>query len=364
MRGFGHGRLCRCPTIGNASVIISKFAEFVPKISFIEENMPTAIITGVTGQDGSYLAELLLAKGYRVVGLTRSTHDVNYGRISHIMGDIELVTGDLLEQASLVHLLNEVQPDEIYNLAAHSFLPDHKNQPAVTAEIAALGVIRLIEAIRIVNHKIRFFQASSGEMFGSAEEVPQTELTPFRPRNLYAIAKVYAHMVTAHYRETYGIYACSGILFNHESPRRNLEFVTRKVTNGAAKIKLGLAKHLYLGNLDPRRDWAYAGDFVRGMWLMLQQPSPDDYILATGETHSVRELCELAFSYLGLNYADHVVQDSRYIRSTEDTLRVGDTAKAARVLGWAPTVTFQELITMMVEADLKAIQEGSATLTA
>lgn len=323
--------------------------------------MSTAMITGVTGQDGSYLAELLLTKGYRVVGLTRGTPDVSYGRIKHIMRDIEIVSGDLLEQASLVDLLNEVQPNEIYNLAAHSFSPDHKNQPAVTAEIAALGVIRLLEAIRTVNPKIRFFQASSSEMFGSAAEIPQDESTPFHPQNLYAIAKVYAHSVTAHYREAYGIFACSGILFNHESPRRNLEFVTRKITNAAAKIKLGLAEQLYLGNLDPRRDWGYAGDFVRGMWLMLQQPVPDDFIFATGETHSVRELCGLAFSHLGLNYEDYLVQDVRYIRSTEDTLHVGNTTKAARVLGWMPTVTFQELITMMVESDMKAIKEGSVT---
>ncbi len=323
--------------------------------------MSTAIITGVTGQDGSYLAELLLTKGYRVVGLTRGTPDVNYGRIKHIMRDIEIAAGDLLEQESLVHLLYEVQPDEIYNLAAHSFLPDHKSQPAVTAEIAALGVIRLMEAIRIVNSKIRFFQASSSEMFGSAKEIPQTESTPFRPGNLYAISKVYAHSVTAHYREAYGIFACSGILFNHESPRRNLEFVTRKVTNSAAKIKLGLSDKLHLGNLDPRRDWGYAGDFVRGMWLMLQQQIPDDYILATGETRSVRELCELAFSHLGLNYEDHVVQDARFVRSTEDTLRVGDTTKAAKVLGWKPTISFQELITMMVESDMKALKEGPVT---
>lgn len=323
--------------------------------------MPTAIITGVTGQDGSYLAELLLTKGYRVVGLTRGTPDVNYERIRHIWQDIEIVTGNLLEQASLVHLLNKVQPDEIYNLAAHSFLPDHKNQPAVTAEIAALGVIRLMEAIRTVNPKIRCFQASSSEMFGSAEEVPQTESTPFCPRNLYAIAKVYAHSVTAHYREAYDIFACSGILFNHESPRRNLEFVTRKITNTAAKIKLGSAEKLYLGNLEPRRDWGYAGDFVRGMWLMLQQPVADDYILATGETHTVRELCELAFSHLGLDYKDHVVQHDKFIRSTEDTLRVGNSAKATGVLGWKPTVTFRELIIMMVESDMKGLQKGSVT---
>lgn len=319
--------------------------------------MPTAIITGVTGQDGSYLAELLLSKNYRVVGLTRGTSDVDFWRIRHILHEIEIVAGDLLDQSSLIDLLSVIQPDEIYNLAAHSFLPDHKNQPVATAEIAALGVIRLIEAIRAVNQKIRYFQASSSEMFGSAEEVPQTELTHFRPRNLYAIAKVYAHSVTAHYREAYGICACSGILFNHESPRRNLEFVTRKITNSAARIKLGSAEKLHLGNLDPRRDWGYAGDFVRGMWLMLQHPVADDYILATGETHSVREFCNLVFSHLGLNYEDHVVQDAKFIRTSEDTLRVGDATKAAERLGWKRTVTFQELVTMMVESDMKYLRQ-------
>jgi GDPmannose 4,6-dehydratase len=258
-----------------------------------------------------------------------------------------------------VRLLDKFKPDEVYNLAAHSFLPDHKTQPEITAEVAALGVIRLLEAVRTVDPRIRFFQASSSEMFGRALQVPQSETTPFRPQNLYAIAKVYAHSVTAHYRETHEMFTCCGILFNHESPRRNIQFVTRKVTSSVARIELGRADKLYLGNLDARRDWGYAVDFVRGMWLMLQQDVPDDYVLATGETHSVRELCEVAFSHFGLDYRQYVVEDARFVRPAEDTLLVGDPTKAARVLGWKPTISFHELISLMVESDMKAVSERS-----
>lgn len=320
-----------------------------------KKTMQTALITGVTGQDGSYLAELLLSKGYRVVGMSRGAPGESYARIRHIAPAIEMASGDLLDEASLVQLLENVRPTEVYNLAAHSFLPDHRSQPAITAEIAAVGVTRLLEAIRLSDPKIKFFQASSSEMFGNPAEMPQTESTPFHPKNLYAIAKVYAHSVTAHYRETHGIYACAGILYNHESPRRNVEFVTRKVTRTAAKIKLGLADTLLLGNLDARRDWGYAADFVQGMWLMLQQASPDDYILATGETHSIRDLCEIAFSHLGLKYENYVVQDARFLRAPENTIRVGSPAKAEKNLNWSRTLAFEELITMMVESDLKEL---------
>jgi GDPmannose 4,6-dehydratase len=319
----------------------------------------TAVITGIAGQDGSYLAELLLTKGYRVVGVGRDIAGSNYRRVKHVPQDIEMATGNLLDQASLVRLLDKFKPDEVYNLAAHSFLPDHKTQPEITAEVAALGVIRLLEAVRTVDPRIRFFQASSSEMFGRALQVPQSETTPFRPQNLYAIAKVYAHSVTAHYRETHEMFTCCGILFNHESPRRNIQFVTRKVTSSVARIELGRADKLYLGNLDARRDWGYAVDFVRGMWLMLQQDVPDDYVLATGETHSVRELCEVAFSHFGLDYRQYVVEDARFVRPAEDTLLVGDPTKAARVLGWKPTISFHELISLMVESDMKAVSERS-----
>jgi len=317
--------------------------------------MKTALITGVTGQDGSYLSELLLSKGYRVVGMSRGAPGESYSRIRHIAPTIEMASGDLLDEASLVQLLQNVRPSEIYNLAAHSFSPDHRSQPAITAEIAAVGVTRMLEAIRLTDPKIKFFQASSSEMFGNAVEIPQTESTPFHPKNLYAVAKVYAHSVTAHYREAYGIYACAGILYNHESPRRNVEFVTRKVTRTAAKIKLGQAEALLLGNLDACRDWGYAADFVQGMWLMLQQDMPDDYILATGETHSIRELCEIAFTHVGLNYENHIVQDARFLRAPENSIRVGNPAKAEKILNWSRTLTFKELIIMMVESDLKEL---------
>ncbi len=320
--------------------------------------MATALITGITGQDGSYLAEFLLAKGYRVVGMVRRTSTINFDRIRHIQNDIDIVQGDLLDQMSLVDILNEYRPDEVYNLAAQSFVPTSFKQPVLTGEFTALGVTRMLDAVRIVNPKLRFYQASSSEMFGKVQEVPQTERTPFYPRSPYGVAKVYGHWITVNYRESYNLYACSGILFNHESPRRGLEFVTHKVTHGVAKIKLGLADELRLGNLEARRDWGYAGDYVKAMWLMLQQPQPDDYVVATGETHSVRELCEVAFRHVGLHYKDHVAQDERFYRPAEVDMLVGDAAKAGRVLGWEPAVNFRELVEMMVEHDLKALRNG------
>lgn len=319
--------------------------------------MPRALITGITGQDGSYLAEFLLEKGYEVIGMVRRTSTVNFSRIQHIQDRITLVSGDLLDQGSLIAILRDYQPDEIYNLAAQSFVPTSWEQPVFTGEVTALGVTRMLEAIRTVDPSIRFYQASSSEMFGKVREVPQNELTPFYPRSPYGVAKVYGHWITVNYRESFGIYAVSGILFNHESPRRGLEFVTRKVSYGVAKIKLGLAKELRLGNLDARRDWGFAGDYVRAMWLMLQQPAPDDYVVGTGQTHSVRELCEIAFAHVGLDWRDYVVQDPRYMRLAEVDLLVADPSKARRVLGWEPTVSFEELVKMMVNADLKLLQE-------
>jgi GDPmannose 4,6-dehydratase len=317
-----------------------------------------ALITGVTGQDGSYLAELLLTKGYRVVGMVRRTSTINFDRIRHIQNDIEIVQGDLLDQMSLVDILNEEKPEEVYNLAAQSFVPTSWKQPVLTGEFTALGVTRVLEAIRIVDPHIRFYQASSSEMFGKVQQMPQTERTPFYPRSPYGVAKVYGHWITVNYRESYNLFACSGILFNHESPRRGLEFVTHKVTHGAARIKLGQADEVRLGNLDARRDWGYAGDYVQAMWLMLQQDAPDDYLIATGETHSVRDLCQVAFEHLGLNYEDYVKQDQRYFRPAEVDMLVGDASKAGRVLGWEPSMTFKELIQMMVEADLEAVRNG------
>jgi GDPmannose 4,6-dehydratase len=317
-----------------------------------------ALITGITGQDGSYLADLLLAKGYKVLGMVRRTSTINFDRIRHIQNDVEIVQGDLLDQMSLVDILSEHQPDEVYNLAAQSFVPTSWKQPVLTGEFTALGVTRVLDAIRIVNPKIRFYQASSSEMFGKVQDVPQTERTPFYPRSPYGVAKVYGHWITVNYRESYNLFACSGILFNHESERRGLEFVTHKVTHGVANIKLGRATELRLGNLDARRDWGYAGDYVKAMWLMLQQAEPDDYVIATGETHSVRELCEVAFERAGLDYHDYIVQDERYFRPAEVDLLVGDASKAGRVLGWEPSVTFKELIQTMVEADLEAIRNG------
>ncbi len=319
--------------------------------------MPKALITGITGQDGSYLAEFLLSKGYEVIGMVRRSSTVNFDRIRHIQDRITLVQGDLLDQVSLINILQQHRPHEVYNLAAQSFVPTSFEQPVLTGEFTALGVTRLLDAIRIVDPTIRFYQASSSEMFGKVREVPQNENTPFYPRSPYGVAKVYGHWITVNYRESYGLFAVSGILFNHESPRRGLEFVTRKVTHGAARIKLGLADELRLGNLDARRDWGYAGDYVRAMWLMLQQDRADDYVIATGETHSVRELCQEAFGYLGLDWERYVVSDPRFYRPAEVDLLVGDASKARRVLGWEPTVSFRELIQMMVDADLQALQQ-------
>ncbi|MGI8704179.1 MAG: GDP-mannose 4,6-dehydratase [Candidatus Limnocylindrales bacterium] len=312
----------------------------------------TALITGITGQDGSYLAEFLLERGYRVVGMTRRSSTATVERIAHIADRLEIVQGDLLDQASLVSALVDTSPDEVYNLAAQSFVPTSWNQPVLTAEFTGLGVTRMLEAIRQVNAGIRFYQASSSEMFGKVREVPQTELTPFHPRSPYGVAKAYGHFLTVNYRESYDLFAVSGILFNHESPRRGLEFVSRKVTDGAARISLGLATELPMGNLEPERDWGFAGDYVEAMWLMLQQEEPNDYVIATGVTHSVRELCQVAFARVGLDYESHVTFDQSLNRPAEvDQLR-GDASKARNTLGWMPTVQFEELIEMMVDADV------------
>ena len=319
--------------------------------------MPKALITGITGQDGSYLAEALLRKGYEVVGMVRRSSTVNYERIAHIQGSIDFVNGDLLDQISLIDAIKIHEPDEIYNLAAQSFVQTSFGQPVLTGETTALSVTRMLDAIRIVNPKIRFYQASSSEMFGKVAEVPQTEATPFYPRSPYGVAKVYGHWITVNYRESYNLHASSGILFNHESPRRGLEFVTRKISYGAASIKLGLEEKLSLGNLDAKRDWGFAGDYVEAMWMMLQQEQPDDYVICSGMTHSVREFCELAFSHLGLNYEDHVVVDEQFFRPAEVDLLVGDYGKAKRVLAWEPSTSFKDLVAMMVEADL-ALLEG------
>jgi GDPmannose 4,6-dehydratase len=316
-----------------------------------------ALITGITGQDGSYLAEFLLEQGYEVIGMVRRTSTVNFTRIQHIQDKVTLVQGDLLDQGSLICLLQEYKPEEVYNLAAQSFVPTSWNQPVFTGDVTALGVTRMLEAIRTVDRSVRFYQASSSEMFGKVREVPQKETTPFYPRSPYGVAKVYGHWITINYRESYDLHATSGILFNHESPRRGLEFVTRKVTYGVAKIKLGLADELRLGNLESRRDWGYALDYVRAMWLMLQQPQPDDYVIATGETHSIRELCQEAFGYADLDWQEYVKQDPRFMRPAEVDMLVGDASKAGRVLGWEPHVTFQGLIQLMVEADLTLLKE-------
>ncbi|MGD9049006.1 MAG: GDP-mannose 4,6-dehydratase [Anaerolineae bacterium] len=318
--------------------------------------MPTALITGITGQDGSYLAEFLLENGYEVVGLVRRTSTVNFQRIQHIQKRLTLVSGDLLDQSSLVTVLQEHRPQEVYNLAAQSFVPTSWSQPVFTGEVTALGVTRLLEAIRQVDPSIRFYQASSSEMFGKVREVPQSENTPFHPRSPYGVAKVYGHWITVNYRESYDLFACSGILFNHESPRRGLEFVTRKVAFGAVLVKLGMARDLRLGNLDAKRDWGFAGDYVRAMWLMLQQDQPDDYVVGTGQTHSVRELCRVAFGHLGLNHEDYVKTDPRFVRPADVDLLVSDPAKARAALGWEPQISFEDLVVMMVEADLKQLQ--------
>jgi GDPmannose 4,6-dehydratase len=322
--------------------------------------MKTALITGITGQDGSYLAELLLEKGYRVFGLARRSSTVTYERIQHIQDRIEFLSGDLTDQNSLLYALQQCDPDEVYNLAAQSFVQTSWNQPTLTGDVTALGVTRMLEAIRVHNPKVRFYQASSSEMFGKVQAVPQDENTHFYPRSPYGVAKVYGHWITVNYRESYGMFAVSGILFNHESPRRGLEFVTRKVTDGAARIKLGLADKLRLGTLEARRDWGFAGDYVRAMWLMLQQDEPRDYVVATGETYSVRELVEAAFGHLGLDWREHVVQDERFMRPAEVDLLVGDPAKARDELGWEPQVGFHELVRMMVDADLERLQPVAA----
>lgn len=318
--------------------------------------MPTALITGITGQDGSYLAEFLLEQGYKVVGLVRRTSTVNFQRIQHIQRRLTLVSGDLLDQASLISVLQEYRPREVYNLAAQSFVPTSWSQPVFTGEVTALGVTRLLEAIRQVCPETRFYQASSSEMFGKVREVPQNESTPFYPRSPYGVAKVYGHWITINYRESYDLFACSGILFNHESPRRGLEFVTRKVAHGAALIKLGMARDLRLGNLDSKRDWGYAGDYVKAMWLMLQQEQPDDYVVGTGQTHSIRELCQVAFGHLGLDYQEYVKPDPRFMRPADVDLLVSDPTKAREGLGWEPSVNFEALVTLMVDANLNRLQ--------
>jgi GDPmannose 4,6-dehydratase len=318
--------------------------------------MPKALITGVTGQDGSYLAELLLAKGYEVVGVVRRTSHHSYERIEHLLDRIEVVAADLLDQHSLTVVLQDTRPDEVYNLAAQSYVPTSWTQPVLTGEFTALGVTRILEAIRLVHPSAKFYQASSSEMFGRVRETPQCETTPFYPRSPYGVAKVYGHWITVNYRESYGLYAVSGILFNHESPRRGIEFVTRKVTDGVARIKLGLAKELRLGNLDARRDWGYAGDYVEAMWRMLQQPRPQDYVVGTGQTHSVRELVEVAFGQVGLNWQDYVKTDAKYVRPAEVDLLQADPSKARRDLGWSPKVGFRDLVAMMVDADLERLR--------
>ena len=311
-----------------------------------------ALITGVTGQDGSYLAELLLEKGYEVLGMVRRSSTVNFERIAHLQDKITFVPGDLLDEISMIHILQEHRPQEVYNLAAQSFVQTSFGQPVLTGETTALGVTRLLDAIRLVDPEIRFYQASSSEMFGKVHEVPQTETTPFHPRSPYGVAKVYGHWITLNYRESYGLHATSGILFNHESPRRGLEFVTRKISHTVAQIKLGLVDELRLGNLDAQRDWGFAGDYVEAMWLMLQREIPEDFVICTGQTHSVREFCEVAFGHAGLNWEEHVVVDETFFRPAEVDLLVGDATRADEMLGWKPETSFESLVTMMVDADI------------
>ncbi|MEO6834998.1 MAG: GDP-mannose 4,6-dehydratase [Candidatus Tumulicola sp.] len=321
----------------------------------------TALITGITGQDGSYLAELLLEKDYRVIGMTRRTSTEVHERIEHIVDDIEIVSGDLLDQTSMTSIVSDVRPHEVYNLAAQSFVPTSWNQPVLTGEFTALGVTRALEAIRHVDQSIRFYQASSSEMFGKVQEVPQTETTPFYPRSPYGVAKVYGHWITVNYRESYDMYACSGMLFNHESPRRGKEFVTRKISDGVARIKLGLAKKLHLGTLDAQRDWGFAGDYVRAMWLMLQADEPDDFVISTGRTHSVREFVRLAFEIAGLGaYEPYVVTDPQFVRPAEVDVLIGNPSKARERLGWVPEVTFERLVEMMVKADVDRLSERAS----
>ncbi len=311
-----------------------------------------ALITGITGQDGSYLAELLLDEGYEVIGMVRRSSTVTFERIAHLQDRISTVPGDLFDQASMIELLRTHRPEEVYNLAAQSFVQTSFSQPVLTGDVTGLGVTRLLDAIRIADPDIRFYQASSSEMFGKVVEVPQSETTPFYPRSPYGVAKLYGHWITVNYRESYDLHASSGILFNHESPRRGLEFVTRKISNTVAKIKLGMATELRLGNLEAERDWGFAGDYVRAMWLMLQQDTPDDYVVSTGETHSVRQFCEVAFGHVGLDYQDYVVVDEAFYRPAEVDLLIGTPEKARTVLGWSPTVGFEDLVTMMVDADI------------
>ncbi|MBN1537189.1 MAG: GDP-mannose 4,6-dehydratase [Anaerolineales bacterium] len=319
--------------------------------------MPTALITGITGQDGSYLAEFLLSKGYRVIGMVRRSSTITFERIKHIQDDITIIQGDLHDQSSLMDMMEQYHPNEVYNLAAQSFVPTSWNQPVLTGEVTGLGVTRMLEAVRHVHPAARFYQSSTSEMFGKVREVPQKETTPFYPRSPYGVAKVYGHWITVNYRESYDLFAVSGILFNHESPRRGMEFVTRKITYGAARIKYGLAKQLLLGNLEARRDWGFAGDYVQAMWLMLQQDQPDDYVIGSEETHSVRELCQVAFDAAGLDYQKYVVQDPQLYRPAEVELLVADSSKARKTLGWQPQVNFQDLIRLMVEADLEKVSK-------
>jgi GDPmannose 4,6-dehydratase len=322
--------------------------------------MKTALITGITGQDGSYLAELLLEKGYRVVGMQRRTSTETVGRVAHLLDQIELVQGDLLDQLSLIDLMQRYQPDEVYNLAAQSFVPTSWQQPVLTGEFTAIGVTRVLEAIRLCKPDARVYQASSSEMFGKVQAVPQNESTPFYPRSPYGISKLYGHWIAINYRESYDLFACSGILFNHESPRRGIEFVTRKISNGVARIKLGLADRLALGNLQAERDWGYAPDYVKAMWMMLQQDEPDDFVVATGRTHTVQRFCELAFDAVGLNWQSYVEVDERYLRPAEVDLLVGDASKARAQLGWQPSVTFEQMVEIMVDADIKLIKGDAA----
>ena len=315
--------------------------------------MKTALITGVTGQDGSYLAELLLKKDYEVYGIVRRSSSSNFERIKHIQDDLKLLQGDLLDQNSLIEAIEGSCPDEVYNLGAQSFVPTSWNQPVLTGEFTALGVTRILEAIRLVNKKIRFYQASSSEMFGKVAEVPQNEQTVFYPRSPYGVAKLYAHWITVNYRESYDLFCCSGILFNHESPRRGLEFVTKKVSDAVARIKMGLSNELRMGNLDAKRDWGFAGDFVEAMWLMLQQDEPEDYVISTDEAHSVKELVEIAFGHAGLNWKDYIVVDSKFVRPAEVDLLLGDSAKARNKLKWQPKLGFKELVRMMVDYDIE-----------
>lgn len=317
---------------------------------------PTALITGINGQDGSYLAELLLSKGYRVVGMARRSSTKTFERIEHILDNITVVQGDLTDQGSLLSIIEDYEPTEVYNLAAQSFVPVSWGQPALTGDVTALGVTRMLEAIRFVNPKIRFYQASSSEMFGKVMEVPQRETTPFYPRSPYGVAKAYGHWITINYRESFDIFSVSGILFNHESPRRGLEFVTRKISHAAARIKLSMSKELRLGNLEAQRDWGFAGDYVKAMWMMLQQDKPDNYVIGTGETHSVREFCEIAFGHLGLDYKDFVVQDERFYRPAEVDILISDPSRARQELGWQPEIAFKELVTMMVDSDIKKLK--------